>query len=88
MHVVVLPKTGIYAGDVVLVEWLVSEGSQVSVGDPIFVIESEKVEMEIEADVDGWLHREADPGLEASIGTRIGAISATEAEYRRIAGLR
>jgi pyruvate/2-oxoglutarate dehydrogenase complex dihydrolipoamide acyltransferase (E2) component len=57
----------------------------VRAGDPIFVIESEKVEMEIEADVDGWVHREAQPGLEAPIGTRIGVISATEDEHRALA---
>ena len=86
MYVVILPKTGMYEDDVVLVEWLAEEGSRVRAGDPIFVIESEKVEMEIEADVDGWLHQEAAPGLEAPIGTRIGVISETEDEHRGIAG--
>lgn len=82
---VILPKTGIYEGDVVLVEWLVEEGARVSAGDPIFVIESEKVEMDIEAEAGGWLHQEAEAGLEAPIGTRIGVISPTEAEHRQIA---
>ena len=86
MSEVILPKTGIYEGDVVLVEWLADEGARVQAGDPIFVIESEKVEMDIEADADGWLHREAEPGLEAPIGTRIGMISPTEAEHQQIAG--
>lgn len=85
---VILPKTGIYEGDVVLVEWLVEEGAKVSAGDPIFVIESEKVEMDIEAEAGGWLHQEAEPGLEAPIGTRIGVISPTEAEHRQIAASR
>ncbi len=85
---VILPKTGIYEGDVVLVEWLVEEGARVSAGDPIFVIESEKVEMDIEAEAGGWLHQEAEAGLEAPIGTRIGVISPTEAEHRQIAASR
>jgi pyruvate dehydrogenase E2 component (dihydrolipoamide acetyltransferase)/2-oxoglutarate dehydrogenase E2 component (dihydrolipoamide succinyltransferase) len=85
MHVVILPKTGMYEDDIVLVDWLVEEGAMVRAGDPIFVIESEKVEMEIEADVDGWVHREAQPGLEAPIGTRIGVISDTEDEHRALA---
>lgn len=88
MTEVILPKTGIYEGDVVLVEWLVEEGAKVSAGDPIFVIESEKVEMDIEAEAGGWLHQEAEPGLEAPIGTRIGVISPTEAEHRQIAASR
>lgn len=86
MYVVILPKTGMYEDDVVLVEWLVAEGDRVAAGDPIFVIESEKVEMEIEADIDGWIHIEAEPGLEAPIGTRIGVISETEDEHRSMAG--
>ncbi len=88
MTEVILPKTGIYEGDVVLVEWLVEEGARVSAGDPIFVIESEKVEMDIEAEAGGWLHQEAEPGLEAPIGTRIGVISPSEAEHRQIAASR
>ena len=53
VHDVILPKTGIYEDDVVLIEWIVAEGSWVAVGDPIFVIESEKVEMEIESNDEG-----------------------------------
>lgn len=82
----ILPKTGIYEGDVTLVEWLVSEGGEVSIGDPLFLMESEKIEMEIESDADGWLHREAEPGLEAPIGTRIGVIAETPSERTALCG--
>lgn len=75
MQEVILPKTGMYEGDVTLLEWLVADGSQVAAGEAIFLMESEKVEMEIEADVDGWLRHEAAEGLEAPIGTRIGVIA-------------
>ena len=84
MHEVILPKTGLYEDDVVLIEWIAAEGSRISAGDAIFVIASEKVEMEIESHVDGWIHLEAEPGLEAPIGTRIGVISDTEAAYRSL----
>ena len=86
MFEVILPKTGIYEGDVTLIEWLVDEGGEVLAGDPLFLMESEKIEMEIEADVDGRLHREAEPGLEAPIGTRIGAIAETPQEYEELRG--
>jgi pyruvate dehydrogenase E2 component (dihydrolipoamide acetyltransferase) len=82
MHEVILPKTGIYEGDVTLVEWLAEEGTHVDAGDPLFVIETEKVEMEVEADVDGWVHREAEAGLTAPIGTRIGVLCSTTEEHR------
>ena len=86
MFEVILPKTGIYEGDVTLVEWLVPEGGEVFAGDPLFLMESEKIEMEIEADVDGRLHREAEPGLEAPIGTRIGVIAETPEECAALLG--
>lgn len=82
----VLPKTGIYEGDVTLIEWLVDEGGEVFAGDPLFLMESEKIEMEIEADIDGWLHQEAEPGLEAPIGTRIGVIAETPEECAALLG--
>ena len=84
MHDVILPKTGLYEDDIVLIEWLVEEGSKVAVGDPIFVIASEKVEMEIESFVEGWIHLEAEPGLEAPIGTRIAVVADSELAYREL----
>ena len=86
MYEVILPKTGIYEGDVTLIEWLVPHGDEVFAGDPLFLMESEKIEMEIESDVDGWLHQEAAPGLEASIGTRIGVIAETPQELAALRG--
>lgn len=86
LHVVILPKTGMYEDDVTLIEWLIEEGGRVLAGEPLFVMESEKVEMEIEANEDGWLHQEASPGFEAAIGSRIGVVADTAAEQAQIAG--
>ena len=72
-----MPKTGMYEGNVTLTEWLVSDGGEVVAGEPLFVMESDKVEMEIEAEFSGRVHQEAEPGLEAPIGTRIGVIVET-----------
>ena len=85
MHEVILPKVGLYDGNATLVEWLVADGAYVRPGDPIFIMESEKVEMEIETEEEGWIYREAEPGLEAPIGTRIGVITVTEVGHRPIA---
>ena len=76
-HEVIMPKTGMYEGNVTLTEWLVSDGGEVVAGEPLFVMESDKVEMEIEAEFSGRVHQEAEPGLEAPIGTRIGVIVET-----------
>jgi pyruvate/2-oxoglutarate dehydrogenase complex dihydrolipoamide acyltransferase (E2) component len=88
MHEVILPKVGLYDGTVTLIEWLVADGAYVRPGDPIFIMESEKVEMEIETEEEGWIHPEAEPGLEAPIGTRIGVISVTEIERQAMVGQR
>ena len=44
---VILPKWGMTMQDGTIVEWLVSEGQRVQEGDPIAVIETEKVETEL-----------------------------------------
>lgn len=78
---VIMPKLGMYESDVTLVEWLLPDGADVEVGDALFVMETEKTETEIEADDAGVLFHEAAAGLEAPIGTRIGYLASTRAEY-------
>jgi pyruvate dehydrogenase E2 component (dihydrolipoamide acetyltransferase) len=77
---VIMPKLGIYEDDVELVEWLVDDGNAVEVGDPLFVMETEKVTTEIEAEDAGILVCTAAPGYRAPIGSRIGFLATTEAE--------
>ena len=44
---VILPKWGMTMQDGTIVEWLVSEGQAVQEGDPLAVVETEKVETEL-----------------------------------------
>jgi len=44
---VILPKWGMTMQDGTIAEWMVSEGQHVREGDPIAVIETEKVETEL-----------------------------------------
>ena len=44
---VILPKWGMTMQDGTIAEWMVAEGEQVEEGDPIAVIETEKVETEL-----------------------------------------
>lgn len=71
---VIMPKLGMYEADVTLIDWLVADGTEVSVGVPLFTMETEKVETEIECEDDGILVITAEAGLEAPIGTTIGFI--------------
>lgn len=81
---VFMPKTGIYQDDVTLLQWLVAEGGRVEEGQDVLVMETEKVEVEVQADASGWLHRIVEPEATLAIGTVVGLIAATEQEYEAL----
>ena len=83
---VILPKTGLYMDDVHLIEWLVEEGAHVEEGDPVFRMETDKVEQDVPADGSGWLHRIVAAGQDYRIGTQIGLIAPTREDYQAILG--
>ena len=67
---IVVPKLGMYEGDATLIEWLVDDGGAVAVGDPLFLVETDKIESEIEADDDGLLVQLQPPGSRARSAPR------------------
>lgn len=68
---ITVPDIGDYT-DVPVIEVLVSEGQEVSVDDPLIVLESDKATMEVPADVAGVIERLAlSVGDEVSQGTLI-----------------
>lgn len=79
-HDVILPKQGIYEGEVELIEWLVPDRSRVEVDTPIFLLGTDKVEVEIVAPAAGWIVQEESDGFTAMIGTRIGFVAAEETD--------
>ena len=83
---VILPKLGMYEGDATLVAWLAEDGAAVDVGDPLFLVETEKIESEIEADDPGVLLQEREAGFVGPIGSRIGRLVATRDDYERLRG--
>ena len=50
-------------------------------GDPLFVMENEKVEVEIEAEDGGILQRTEADGFVAPVGSVVGWLHTTQAEY-------
>ena len=73
-----IPKTGDAVEEGTLVEWLVEDGARVERGDPLYLLETDKVEMEIEAPC---------AGVVSHVGTageiyRVGELIATIAEDR------
>lgn len=65
-----VPEVAAGATEVVLSEWLVSEGASFSVGEPIIVIETEKAVVEVEAEIDAILLKAlAAPGSTVEVGS-------------------
>ena len=58
-----------------LVELLVGDGQLVGEGEPLFVIETEKVETEIDAGASGRIRWTGAPGTVYAIGAEIGTIT-------------
>jgi pyruvate dehydrogenase E2 component (dihydrolipoamide acetyltransferase) len=78
---VIMPKQGIYEGDVTLISWIAAEGTMVRPGDPLFEMENEKVVVEIEAEDGGILQRIESDGFVAPVGSVIGWLYTTQSEY-------
>ena len=53
-HELVVPQMGVVE-QVLVVEWLVDDGSEVAAGDPVVVIDTDKAETELEAPASGRL---------------------------------
>lgn len=53
----IIPKLGNSVEDVTLIEWLVADGAQVTAGQEVLEIETDKSTFTIEATADGYLHR-------------------------------
>jgi pyruvate/2-oxoglutarate dehydrogenase complex dihydrolipoamide acyltransferase (E2) component len=71
---IILPKLGFSVNEATLLEWLVEDGGEVKKGDPLYSLESEKSQEEIEAPADGVL-RILKPADETyDVGTVIGEL--------------
>ena len=69
-----IPKLGVAMTEGTIVEWLVADGATVAAGQPIYVLENEKVENEIEAPVAGVVRLVATAGEVYGVGTLIATI--------------
>jgi len=57
-----------------LSEWLVDDGATIAEGDPLYLLESDKVENEIAAPASGLLRQTGTAGETYPVGTEIGTI--------------
>jgi len=71
---IVLPKIGFSMTKARFVEWLVSDGTEVSKGDPLYAIENDKAVEEVPASVSGVVRQFAEPDKEYDVGAVLGTI--------------
>jgi pyruvate/2-oxoglutarate dehydrogenase complex dihydrolipoamide acyltransferase (E2) component len=69
-----IPSMGQGMSEGTLNEWLASDGAQVSEGEAIYSLESEKSTLEIESPASGVLRIVAEAGETYPVGTVIGRI--------------
>ena len=70
-----IPKTGDAVEEGTLVEWLVEDGARVERGDPLYLLETDKVEMQIDAPCAGVVSRIGKPGEVYPVGRLIATIA-------------
>jgi pyruvate/2-oxoglutarate dehydrogenase complex dihydrolipoamide acyltransferase (E2) component len=71
---VLLPKIGFSMNEGIVGRWMVSNGTQVKQGEPLYELESDKSVQEIESPADGTLNIIADTGITYEVGTVIAEI--------------
>lgn len=73
--VLTLPKLEMSMTEAMLAEWLVDDGAEVTEGQPIYAIETDKATQEIESSASGKLTRKVEAGEVYPVGTEIAEIS-------------
>jgi pyruvate/2-oxoglutarate dehydrogenase complex dihydrolipoamide acyltransferase (E2) component len=71
---IVFPKIGFSMEQGTLIEWLAAEGDNVSEGQPLYVLESDKSAQEIESPASGILKITGVVGEDYNVGDQIGQI--------------
>ncbi|MBO0729383.1 MAG: hypothetical protein J2P57_09000 [Acidimicrobiaceae bacterium] len=69
-----IPKVSTAMFEATLVSCIVEEGHKVNDGEPLFFIETDKVETEVAAPTTGLVHWNATLGETYNVGTQIGHI--------------
>ncbi|MGB5618285.1 MAG: 2-oxoglutarate dehydrogenase complex dihydrolipoyllysine-residue succinyltransferase [Desulfobacterales bacterium] len=74
-----IPSVGESVAEAVLAQWFKKDGDQVQKGEALFVIETDKVTLEVEAEADGVLEISVGEGETVSIGAVVGTIDTAAA---------
>ena len=69
-----IPKLGVAMTEGTLVSWSVADGAEVSAGDLLYILETDKVENEISSPAAGIVRLTGEEGEIYPVGTQIGVI--------------
>ncbi|MGD8368823.1 MAG: 2-oxoglutarate dehydrogenase complex dihydrolipoyllysine-residue succinyltransferase [Desulfobacterales bacterium] len=75
-----VPSVGESVQEAVIAEWYKKDGDTVKKDEPLFVIETDKVTLEVEAEADGVLNIKVEEGETVSIGQVVAVIDTEGAE--------
>tara|TARA_B100000925_G_scaffold170506_1_gene128425 strand:+ start:35 stop:1300 length:1266 start_codon:yes stop_codon:yes gene_type:complete len=81
----IMPKWGIEMDEGKLTEWLIEEGTTFSKGDPLVVIETDKISNEVEAEVDSTLRKKVvDADGTYAVGALLGIFASDDTSDEEI----
>lgn len=69
-----IPQASVAVTEGTIVRWLAGEGDWVEEGQPIYLLETDKVEMEVEAPATGTVHLLGEAGSTYLVGADVGYI--------------
>jgi pyruvate/2-oxoglutarate dehydrogenase complex dihydrolipoamide acyltransferase (E2) component len=81
---ILIPKLGLTMETAKVVRWLHHSGDEVAEGNPVLVIETDKVTYEVPAPAGGLLHPVAPEGKTCSVEETVGYVAKDQEEYERM----
>lgn len=69
-----IPKLGMSATEMTLLEWMFADGDQVTQGEVIYTVETDKTTAEIEAQASGTIRTTGEEGTVYKVGDLVGMI--------------
>jgi pyruvate/2-oxoglutarate dehydrogenase complex dihydrolipoamide acyltransferase (E2) component len=70
-----IPKLGMSMNEATILQWLVEDGDTVAVGQPLYVLETDKTETEVESPVAGVISLVGKVDETYEVGTIIAEVS-------------
>ena len=74
---IMIPVTSVAVTDGTIAEWLAADGDRVIEGQPIYLLETDKLETEVSAPASGTIRTSGVTGTTYPVGTVIGNIEPT-----------